>query len=475
MGGEITACFLQGHQGECARKVLQHVEFKSVVTEFVDRLNTGIGHSLSRMLWREVLASISNVRGVGVILAHDAQDMMEQALEGRDYLEYLETDYHQAALRIAASQNVQMSVWGLLLENQDRVFAQPFLTLLPAEADSWTEIRMAAPGLEEAALTARLPHVRLNFNMVETSREALFSRRFATRCAKRAGCPGGAPLRAGPGNNHPVVARLPLGQSVMGVDMTEQWLKVKPSEGPEAYLNIYHFWVTPRRIHTRSRTGVNVRRSPGRTAGALFKADLSGAYDVLDVAVVNETTRETWYRIRAGDGEGWVAGFLFEPLYVFPMVHFVEGAYRYARNDFRGATVAFERFIARGGDESNVTLAAAHQFAAAAYLGAPRAELRHAIRAALAHLDHAVDLTPFDPSAYVLRSLVKFGSNVQEPAVAAILDLRKAIELDVSDRTARDYARDLANLHNKGYMRAFNRGRELPQRDVSFLEAVIRN
>ncbi len=440
-GDITTSCFLPGDQGSCTRPVLQHVEFKSVVTEFVDPQNTGIGHSLSRLLWREILSSIWNVAGAGVILAHDAEDQMRQALEGRDYLDYLETDYHEAAMQIARSLDVQMSLWGMVLEQDDVVFVQPFLTILPTESDPWTQLRVASPATKGVELTAPLTHDRLNFALVETDRNSLFARRFATRCALKAGCPRGVPVREGPSNEHAIVGYVPAGRSVQAVDMVEQWFRIERPGSQTAYINIYHLEMTPRSVHSPQRSNVNMRTGPG-ASDVLGRVALSGDYDVIDVG--KDDRGRLWYRVEADGRDGWIASWLFKPNFSFPAVHFIEGLYRYARHDFDGSVAALTRFIARSGRDSNVTLSAAHQFLAAARLARPTRGRDTAIEPALQDLDEAVALTPFDPRAYVLRSLVHFGS-ARAPD-EGLDDLERALDLDMRNTAARTLLRDLDQL-----------------------------
>lgn len=434
--GEVTtACFLPGAKGSCVRPVLQHVQFKSVITEFVDPQNTGIGHSLSRLMWRELLSSIGNVAGAGVILAHDKSDEMRRAFDGRTYQEYLETDYHLAATQIAKSLKVQMSLWGVVLEQDSGIFIQPFLTILPNQTDPWTRLRISNEGFE---LTVPLAHDRLNFAPVETDRSRLFTRRFATRCALSAGCPRGVPLRGGPSNQTPIVGYVPEGRSIQVRDMTEQWFRVQTQSGETAFLNIYHAEITSRTVHTRARRNVNIRPSPDGSR-SLGKVDLSGSYDVIDVGT--DGKKRIWYRIAAGGREGWVAGWLFKSNFTFPMIHFVEGLYRYARHDFNGSIAALQRFVVRGTRESNVTLAAAHQFLAAARLARSGQNPLGAQRAALHNLDAAATLTPFDPRAYALRSLANLVS--ARTTEKGILDLQRALELDFRSDAAKGLLRNL--------------------------------
>ena len=450
--GEVSSCFVPGTGGTCLNPVLQHVEFKAVVTEFVDPEVTGIGHSLSRVLWREVLSSISDVPGAGVILAHDARNEMERLFDGRNYMEYLEADYHDAALQIARQLQVQMSLWGVAIEEQGRIFVQPFVTLLSSNDDPWTRFRIANPKFQEFALSGILGRERLNFAPLNASRAKLFERRFATRCALRSGCPMGVPLRGGPSNDDPVVAYVREGSSIHGEDMAEQWLRVNVNS-ESAYINIYHLHITPPSVNTKMRSSVNVRPGPGATA-TLGKVTLSGNYPVIDVGEDKEG--RIWYRVDAGDASGWVAGWLFRPNYLFTIVDFVEGLYRYARFDFNGAIQAFHRFLERGEDESNVTLATAQQFLAASRLAAAAQDgFDRAVSQAMHDLVAAEELTPYDPGLYALRAAIGFGS--PEYVELGARSLETALHLDSRNRLARALLGQINELFEEGGLETLTR------------------
>lgn len=469
--GEVASCFVPGAGGACVEPVLQHVEFKSVVTEFVDPAGMGLGHSLSRLLWREVLESIGDVAGAGVILAHDAEREMRRLLDGRDYREFLETDYHQAALEIARALDVQMSLWGVVLSEGDAVYIQSFLTLLPGgEDDPWTRLRLSNRQLEDGGLSVDIARGRLAFAPVETDRAALFDRRLAVRCALRAGCPGGVPLRAGPSNDRPVSHRVPEGRSVAVEDMTEQWLRVRLDDGDTAWINIYHVHVTPASVHAAGKTDVNLRPEPAGAA-SLGRFDFAGSYAVRDVAVDDRGRR--WFRVVADGTEGWVAGWLFEPDYTFPVVHFTEGLYRYARLDFDGAVRALERFLARGAEtESNVTLAAARRFLAAARLAGSGAADPEAAERALSDLDAATDLTPFDPDLRLMRALVRFGAF--DRFEGGVADLAAAVELDDRSPAVRDLLGRVAEATRRpGGAAALNGGPPPPPEAEARLQALL--
>lgn len=446
--GEVVACFAQGQLGLCSERVLQHVGFKSVVLQFVDPDDTGLGEGLARLLWREILESISDLSGAGVILAYDRDGAIREALGGRDYNSFLAQEYHAAAELIARQLGVQMSIWGVVLEDGGDLFLQTFLTLHVDEAAAWTSLsvgRTAGP-----PLVAAIGQQRLNLAPYRAARQALFARTWITRCALSAGCPGGVDLRAGPSSDARVLARVPEGTALNGREMVRQWLKVELPGGGEAYINIYHLEMFPDRVTFVSRSGVNLRSAAGTDAAPVGKVDLDGDYAVLDAA--RATRAEPWYLIAAGGHEGWVAGRLVERRsYLLPVVHLIAGLYRYARGDFDRAVHELESFLADADAEDNVTRAVARQFLAASRITAPRG-LGSGLEVALGDLDRAVNLTPFDPAAYRLRAVVRLGSG--RDVVASLADLDEALSLDRDDVGSRRLLGEiLAVSHDQGLQR----------------------
>jgi tetratricopeptide (TPR) repeat protein len=443
--GEVVACFAQGKLGLCSQRVLEHVGFKSVVLQFVDPQNTGLGEGLARLLWREILESISDLSGAGVILAYDREGAIREALGGRDYEAFLAKEYHAAAEQIARQLGVQMSIWGVVLEDGQDLYVQNFLTLYADDKLAWTTLSVGQPS--GPSLAAAIGQQRLNFAPHRASREALFARSWTTRCALSAGCPGGVELRAGPSNDSPVVAKVPEGSALKGHEMVRQWLKVERPDGGEAYINLYYVEMFPDRVTFVNRRAVVLRAAAGTGARSLAKVDLDGDYVVLGAARAEHS--EPWYRIAVDGREGWVAGRLVERRsYLFPVVHLIAGLFRYARGDFDRAVSELEAFLADAEDEDNVTRAAARQFLAASRL-AGREGRGRGIEAALGDLDRAVDLTPFDPGAYSLRAVVRLGSG--RSLDASLADLKQALSLDRNDAGSQGLLGEmLSRLHRWG-------------------------
>lgn len=452
--GEMVACFKRGELGTCSRPVLQHVKFKSVVLQFVDPADTGLGESLSRLMWREILESISDLSDAGVILAYDREGDIEQALGENDLGQFLEREYHSAADAIARQLNVQMSIWGAVLEDGDEVYAQPFLTLRQVDEDAWTTLSLSAGGRNKAQISALLGRVRLNLRPLRGTRAELFGRRFVTRCALRGGCPNGVALRAAPSNDSDIVDHVPVSSQVQVVDMQRQWLKVVQENGTFGWINIYHLEMFPVEIDFFHRTNINLRSSPG--GRRLARIDLDGTFLVLD-GQRHGPFDEPWYLIEVGQRRGWVAGRLVNRRsYTFPAVHLIAGLYRYGRGQYDKAAEELEAFLVRSLEEDNVTRAAALQFLAASRVAGHKAGSRIAT-IAMRDLNAAAKLTPFDANVYTLRAVVQVGAHMD--IVPAMVDLKRAFELNRRDKGATQVLKDLSEISRHYGLSIFAPGR----------------
>ena len=459
-GAETLACFNRGELGSCSERALEHVGFKSVVLQFVDPADTDLGEGLARLLWREILESISDLPDAGVILAYDRSGEIENALGEEDLGVFLQREYHDAARSIAAQQGAQMSIWGAVLPDGDELFVQTFLTLRQSADDPWTTLSLAMERPGEVHLSAVLGRDRINLPPVRGTRSDLFERRFYTRCALRSGCPAGVALRDRPSNEADIVAHLPSGSSVDVVDMRRQWLRVRAAgegEGRELWINLYHVDMLAQHVEYVSRNNVNLRDGPG--GDRLRSVDLNGQFHVLG-AVRHGRWEEPWYKIEVDDGvQGWVDGRLVNRRsYMFSGVHLIAGLYRYGRGQYSKAAAEFEAFLATAPEDDNVTRAATLKFLAASRLaGESTGSTR--LEAAVEDLDTAAELTPFDASVYTLRALVLAGKQRQlEPALG---DLKHALELNRRDAGALRLLRSMSAASDQVGLHVFALGQDV--------------
>jgi hypothetical protein len=447
--GEVV-CFSPGEGKTCSQSSLQHVQFKAVVTEFIDPQQTTIGHSISRLMWREVLESISDLKDSGVILAYDARDQLRTMLEGRDYQTVLQRDYHNAAIRVANELGAQMTVWGAVLEHDGTLHVEPYLTLLPKGNDRWTKLQLQVEGSGSSPLSAEIANQRLSFAPLQTDRAHLFQHNWLTRCRLSAGCPEGIDVRNAPGNEAPVIGHVPVGSIVAGRDMHEQWVAIDragidtatdtsagaPGTGADSgpgYINVYHLEVVAPAVHVLSKA-VRLRAQPSSNAAVLDVSAPAGA--TLETRGVQRAADDRlWYNVEVRGARGWVPPETVQRDYSFPVVHFIAGVYRYAGKDYGRAIQEFQRFIERGENtEDNVTLATAYQYLAASKVASGGTDGIMAARNAMNDLQQASRQTPYDPSVYVMSSLIRLGT--MSDAKGALMDLRRSLDLDSQNPTA---------------------------------------
>ena len=442
--GEIANCFSQGLKGSCTERVLENVQFKAVVLQFVDPGKTDLGESFSRLMWREILDNISNLANAGVILAYDRQGEIQHALGDKDYRVFLESEYHAAAEAIALQLKTQMSIWGAVIVDGDGLLVQPFLTLETGQGP-WTTLTMHSGAIRDLALGARIAGSRLNLEPLTASRQHLFDRPFVTRCALSAGCPKGVPLRAEASNDSPIAGYVPVGSSIQAIDMQREWIKLRWQTDKTAYVNSYHLERFPLRVTFSSRRDVVLRAGPKSASSPVAKVVLDGDYEVLDAA--RGAGAEPWYRIRQGSATGWVAGRLVaRRSYIFPAVNLIGGLFRYGRGDYKGATEAFQAYLAEAPEESNVTRAAVYQFLAASRI-AGGSSIDRGVKTAIADLDRSAGLTPFDPAVYNLRAVVQLGSG--HGLMEGLKDIERSLNLDPTDADAQRLLATMVDLSKR--------------------------
>ena len=422
-------------------EVLRHVQNKGVVTEFLDPGDTGLGKSVSYLLWREMLTAISDQEGAGVIVA--------EAPPGERLVDLIEQDYHEAALRIAAHQQARLALWGAVDAEGDRLFVDTYLTVLTGGRASDLRLRLgakllAAPAdeksrIQEAAsvFEARLARPRFGLATVEVARAELFERPLIAE--------GVLLVRERPAADAPVLLRAAAGSVLQAVDMKGGWFEVRLPDRRLGYLpagrqegsrgTLVALRVPPKWVEANA-TGVVLRGGPGRDAPAVGRRDLRGRFRVLDMRY--RAAQGLWYRIALEPGDGWVAGFAVRPRFSVPAVHLMAGLYRYYAERFKDAAAEFRQFLeAPGVTESAANRAAAQQLLGASLL--PAGETKPAWAA----FTTAIELTPFDPDVYMVRSVACVGLGRAETALD---DVTRALELDPRNARARAFAWSISEL-----------------------------
>jgi hypothetical protein len=403
-------------------EVLPHVILKAVVSEFLDPEDTGIGKAIGYLIWREVLTAISDQAGAGVILAHPPG---EERL-----VDMLARNYHRAAENIAKSQRARMALWGVATEEGGRVYVNTYLSVLTGTGTSDLRVKFVPGkrfGPQVADVEATIPRTRFNFALVATSRVDLFKRRLVTR--------GTTILRDRPSGSASKVARVRRNTILQAVDMEGAWFKIQLENGQVGYVENSKVNLPPRQVEA-SVTEINLRSGPGTDfKEVMVNVDLKGTFPVLDMRYRKQ--EGLWYRIRVADRSVWVWAGLVRPRFTLPAVHFIAGLYRFYGDRFRDAEREFRQFInAPDVRAVNVNLSTAHQLLGASQI--IQWEHPGPSKYIFPTFSKAVELTPYDPSAYLLRAVA--GLVVLRSPRQALADLDRALELDRRDKDARSLA-----------------------------------
>ncbi len=420
-------------------EILAHVPLKAVVAEFLDPLDTGLGKSFGYLLWRETLTAISDQSGAGVIVA--------EAPPEERLVDMLRRDYHKAALRIARHQRARMALWGAVEVDAGEIFVNTYLSVLTEQAQGDLRFaldkrlrgrpsareRLSAGVDDSVTLEAPISRTRFNFSMQTRSLRTLFKRPVITKRP--------VVIRAGSSKESSVLGRTSPDQVLQAVDMVGGWFKVRLDDGGTGFISagIDSALTLPPRTVLANRENINLRAGPGTDHERLRRTDLKGSYPVLDMRY--RPGKGLWYRLDIDGRPGWVAAFLVKPRFSVPAVHFLAGLYRYYAGRYDDAASEFQRFIADSGrSANNANLATAYQL-----LGASRL-LSNPANAGYAAFSRAVELTPYDPDAYLLRGVAAFGTRQTR---AGLKDLDRALVLDKQYRPARSLARSVRTIAHR--------------------------
>ncbi len=422
--GEIVTTRFVDRRGPIP-EVLTHVPLKAVIAELLDPGDTGLGESLAAVLWRETLTAISDQAGAGVILARNA--------DRENLVEILERDYHVAAVEIAREQQARMALWGSVNEHAGRLYVNTYLTLLTETGASDLRIQLVGESADSPGLFGGfevvIPRTRFNFDVAAAPRAELLGRAVVLRA--------GAVVRQRPDKDAPALQRIDEETAFRSVGMSGGWFELRLGDGGAGHVWYGSVNLPPPRVDADGRRA-GLRAGPGRDHALLATRELSGTLPVLDMRY--REGHGLWYRVQLDDLAGWVEAFRVRARYSLPAVHFLAGLYRYYGKRYDDAAREFEQFIATpGGVPSHVNLAAAHQL-----LGACRVLGGGSGQQAFEPFSRAVELTPFDPSAYLLRSFA--GLSVLRSPERSLADLQHALELDSRDPQARAFGGQLLSL-----------------------------
>jgi hypothetical protein len=424
--------------------VLPNVRDKGVVAEFLDPGDTGLGKSVSYLLWREVLTAVSDQAGAGVIVA--------EAPPGERLVDMIAQDYHEAALRIAANQQARFALWGAVDAEGDRLFVDTYVSLVTGGGASDLRLQLGARVggppqdvrrvQEEASkFEARLARSRFGLATVEVARSELFDRPLIAG--------GTLVVRVRPAADAPVLLRAGPGAVLHAVDMKGSWFEVRMTDGRPGYVpagrqegspgTAMALRVPPKWVEADA-TGVSLRHGPGRETVLVGRQDLKGRFRVLDMR--DPAGKGLWYRIALDEKKGsdaWVAASSVRPRFSMPAVHLLAGLYRYHAGRLADAAAEFQRFL----DSPGVTESPANRAAVLDLLGASLLPDDARTKPAWQAFTTAIDLTPYDPEVYMVRSVACVGLGRAETALD---DVGKALELDPRNPRARAFAWSIARV-----------------------------
>lgn len=407
---------------------------KAIVAELLDPGHTGLGKALSYLMWREVRAAVGDQTGTDVLLLQDAAE------EG--LVERLRAGRHEAAVEIAQMYRAPMILWGEVQRrgagDRARVRVQTFLTLNPEVPNADIALGLLIEQAQHATrFQAELPRTRFNFARVSKRQAELFTRRLVTLTA--------ATLHVQPRGSAPVALQVPAGTSFEAFDMQGSWFAIRRPHGSLAYIEGHQVKVLPPRVEV-THERLELRAGPGAAYESKKQVETRGAVELLDTAY--RFGHGLWYRLQVDDAEGWVASLALQPRLLFPVEHFMIGLVYYRERRFEDAYLALDRFLhSPGVKASNVNLAVAHQLQGASRLMF-QAPFRFETSTDIEGFSKAVDLTPFDPAAYNLRALARFGSTRR--LEGAFADLKHALDLDPLNYRARTFVRTLVDVAARG-------------------------
>jgi hypothetical protein len=401
--------------GRPAAPVLPHTKLRAVVAEFLDPGNTGLGKALGYLVWREILTAIADQAGAGVILAH--------APGNRRLVDMLQERYHESAIEAAKGQAARMALWGVVEEHDARLFVGTYLSILPDASQAELMLRLVGTPPLGADVSAEIPRTRLNFPLVETTRDTMFRRRVITKT--------GAVVLDAADRGGRVVAKPTVGTALDAEDIVDGWFKVRLAGGRTGYIRNDLVELPPRTVEIAARA-VALRAAPGGAARP--PSNLSGGYPVLNMRYVGGSG--LWYEIDAGTARGWLPASQARARFSLPAVHFIAGLYRYQLGRYDDARREFEQYLAaRDVESDNTSLAMGYQLLGASQLLGKDVYALRGRSDAIDAFSNAIALTPWDPAAYNLRAVAVLA--LKGRLLEALPDLEKAVELDADNARTR--------------------------------------
>lgn len=400
-----------------------------VLVSFVDFDESGLGDALGYLLWGELTAVLGKI-------PKDYSFEIIPAVTATSGKYALNEDYHVSATALANDYQAPLTFWGAVRKKRQDTVVSTFLTLQPELRKSDLLLRVNVSAEPPSHVEAGLTLTRYEFTDTMHSADDLFKRRVVTR--------SNTFLLDQPREGGARVAPLGAGETLMGQAMKGAWYQVRMADGRLGYVNVNQLKVLPLRVTPRY-DGLVAREGPGESYPSRTLSTTATELDVLDVDF--DARGEAWYRVAVGESNAWVESEHAAPCFTLPVMHFLAGIYYFRAPktlytcQYRRAASQFSRFITASPDTvKNTNLAAAHQLYAASMLLSEQACGREADKAMAAY-SVAIDLTPFDPTAYTLRAIANMGPKRLEESV--VTDIHNALKWDNQDAAARKLIEDL--------------------------------
>ncbi|MBL8701817.1 MAG: hypothetical protein JNK67_25770 [Alphaproteobacteria bacterium] len=391
-----------------------------IVVEFLDPKKTGLGKATAALLFKDLVATVGDQPGAGVLSASPPI--------GQRIADFVERDQHRAAQRIGQEQRGRLVLWGSIEPFGDQLVVNASLTMLAATEDPELILQLAVQKQPVPDVASELPWTRFDLPPVVIRRAPYFDRVAIAGAA-------GVPMRAAPEPSAAVLRTARPGEQLAVRDMHEEWAvladgprrvfvdaKPRPDSGAA-------FQVMPRRVGVLAVEPVHAE--PSERAAVVGRLEPQRVYAAFGRRSVDG---QSWLQVDAGGRRGWIRQARAPAVHDIAAVSLAAASLRFAFANSEAAEFELRRFLARPESErGGVVTAGALQFLAATILRRPSSTQAER-DAALELLDRAVAETPYDASALNLRAVARLGLR---GGLAAIEDLEAALTIDPLNGRAR--------------------------------------
>jgi len=414
-----------------AKQPFRRSMFTSALLQFFDPSNSSLSEPLTYLWYRQIYESISDLPRAGVLRMLDDQNVCPTAKT----LISTAVGNHDLAAGVAQSIQAQFAIWGVLVGfNQGRLTIAASLTVPDQnrnlservnanhESPEWKDWLSMPLGMRDVGAPLVVPKIsadRINFAPFIASLGDLYGASAAVRCARENGCPKGSIKLYDAPSAHAKGVDISIGD-VVDIDLqggrrlpTGKFVPVRIKEtGERGWVYAYYLSFLPSEVYVGSNGHVLGYTTPdiriGKGSQIPPESFLLVVRSVLRGPV--RGARRWFLTLTPGGKKLWVQSSPnVSTVWPTNFVNFTAGLYRYALGKYRSAYDEFSVFTRRANErEENVATSLAYQFMAACLLAGKDGRTRGAFDQAIALLDKAVALTPFDGRVKLLRAYVRF-------------------------------------------------------------------